>query len=215
MIVVFLGPPGAGKGTQAKRLAEKLGGLHLSSGDILRAERASGSDLGKEVAGYMDRGELVPDSLIIRIMLERIARADGKYVLLDGFPRTVVQAEALDKALEERGLRVDKVVNIVVPDSEIERRLTGRRSCPVCGAVYHLAFAPPKQENRCDKDGAELIQREDDTPEVVRRRLATYHNEIQALVDYYRRRNLLNEIDGAQAPEAVEAAIEAVLVGGA
>jgi len=163
----------------------------------------------------MDRGELVPDSLIIRIMLERIARADGKYVLLDGFPRTVVQAEALDKALEERGLRVDKVVNIVVPDSEIERRLTGRRSCPVCGAVYHLAFAPPKQENRCDKDGAELIQREDDTPEVVRRRLATYHNEIQALVDYYRRRNLLNEIDGAQAPEAVEAAIEAVLVGGA
>ena len=146
MIVVLLGPPGAGKGTQAKRLVEKTNALHLSSGDILRTQRAAGSELGKQVSAYMDRGELVPDELIIETMLQRILSAEGRHVLLDGFPRTVAQAEALDNALGEKGLRVDRVVDIVVADSELTQRLTLRRSCPKCGAVYHLQFAPQKKD---------------------------------------------------------------------
>jgi len=211
MIVVLLGPPGAGKGTQAKMLAQATGAVHLSSGDILRAERAAGTDLGKQVAEYMDRGELVPDDLIIKIMLNRIGEAAGRHVLLDGFPRTVVQAEALEQALAEKGLKVELALNIVVPDAEIERRLTGRRSCPVCGAVYHVEFAPPRNDNRCDRDGAELVIRSDDIPEVVRKRLAAYHEQTSPLVDYYKNRGVLREVDGTQSPEAVQAAIKAVL----
>jgi adenylate kinase len=211
MIVVLLGPPGAGKGTQAKRLAKKMHALHLSSGDILRAEKAAGTELGRKVAGYMDRGELVPDSLIIEIMLGRITQGSGESVLLDGFPRTLAQAEALDAGLGRHGLAIDRVVNIDVPDAEVERRMTGRRSCPSCGAVYHLELAPPKVAGRCDKDGAGLVQRNDDKPEVVRKRLVTYHLQTQPLVDYYKRHGLLRDVDGTQSPEMVEAEVQAAL----
>lgn len=211
MIAILLGPPGAGKGTQAKRLAQKMNGLHLSSGDILRAEKAAGTELGKKAAGYMERGELVPDLLIIEMMLNKMAQAGGQSVLLDGFPRTLAQAEALDAGLRRHGLKIDRVINIDVPDAEVERRITGRRSCQTCGAVYHVEFAPPKVKNCCDKDGAELIQRNDDKPEVVRNRLVTYHRQTQPLVDYYSKRGLVKDVDGTLTPEQVEVKVEAAL----
>lgn len=210
MIAILLGPPGAGKGTQAKRLAQKMGALHLSSGDILRAEKAAGTELGKQAAGYMERGELVPDSLIIEMMLQKMTQTNGS-ILLDGFPRTLAQAEALDAGLQRHGLQIHRVINIDVPDAEIERRMTGRRSCAKCGAVYHVEFAPPAVNNRCDNDGAELIQRNDDKPEVVRNRLTTYHRQTQPLVDYYSRHGLLRDVDGTQKPELVETKVEAAL----
>jgi adenylate kinase len=211
VIAVLLGPPGSGKGTQAKRLAPKLQALHLSSGDILRAEKAAGTELGKKAADYMDRGELVPDSLIIEMMLGRMTRERGKSILLDGYPRTLAQAEALDEGLARSGLKIHRVVNIDVPDAEVERRMTGRRSCPTCGAVYHVEFTPPKATGKCDKDAADLVQRNDDKPEVVRKRLVTYHRQTQPLVDYYRKHGLLKDVDGIQAPEEVEAKVEAAL----
>lgn len=211
MIAILLGPPGAGKGTQAKRLAQKLDALHLSSGDILRAERAAGTELGKKAAGYMERGALVPDELIIDMMVGRMTRSNGQSILLDGFPRTLPQAEALDAGLKSHGLGIDRVINIDVPDAEIERRMTGRRSCPTCGAVYHVEFAPPRVNNRCDKDGAELVQRNDDKPEVVRTRLVTYHQQTQPLVDYYKKHGLLRDVDGTQTPEQVADKVEGAL----
>ncbi len=211
MIAVLLGPPGSGKGTQAKRLAPRLQALHLSSGDILRAEKAAGTELGRKATGYMDRGELVPDSLIIEMMLGKMTQERGKSILLDGFPRTLPQAEALDAGLARHGLKIDRVVNIDVPDNEIERRMTGRRSCGVCGAVYHVEFAPPKAVGKCDKDAADLIQRNDDKPEVVRKRLVTYHQQTQPLVDYYHKHGLLRDVDGTQSPPQVEAAVTAAL----
>lgn len=211
MIAILLGAPGAGKGTQAKRLAQKMNGLHLSSGDILRAEKAAGTPLGKQAAGFMERGELVPDSLIIEMMLNKMAQANGQSILLDGFPRTLAQAEALDAGLARHGLKIVRVVNIGVPDAEVERRMTGRRSCPTCGAVYHVEFAPPKVNNRCDKDGAELIQRNDDKPDVVQNRLMTYHRQTQPLVDYYSKHGLLRDVDGTLKPEQVEASVAAAL----
>lgn len=211
MIAVLLGPPGAGKGTQAKRLAQKMQALHLSSGDILRAEKAAGTELGKKATGYMDRGELVPDSLIIEMMLGKMVQERGKSILLDGFPRTLAQAEALDAGLTRHGLKIYRVINIDVPDSEIERRMTGRRSCAACGAVYHVEFAPPKAVGKCDKDGNELVQRNDDKPEVVHKRLLTYHQQTQPLVDYYSKQGLVRDVDGSQSPEKVEAKVEAAL----
>lgn len=211
MIAILLGPPGAGKGTQAKRLAQKMNGLHLSSGDILRAEKAAGTELGKQAAGYMERGELVPDSLIIEMMLNKMAHADGQSILLDGFPRTLAQAEALDAGLVRHGLKIQRVINIDVPDAEIERRMTGRRSCQVCGAVYHVEFAPPQVDNHCDKDEALLVQRNDDKPEVVRNRLVTYHRQTQPLVDYYSKQGLVKDVDGTQKPEQVEVRVAAAL----
>lgn len=211
MIAVLLGPPGAGKGTQAKRLAQKMQALHLSSGDILRAEKAAGTELGKKATGYMDRGELVPDSLIIEMMLGKMTQERGKSILLDGFPRTLAQAEALDAGLARSGLKISRVVNIDVPDAEVERRITGRRSCAACGGVYHVEFAPPKVAFKCDKDGSELVQRNDDKPEVVRKRLLTYHQQTQPLVDYYSKHGLLKDVDGTQSPEKVEAKVHAAL----
>lgn len=184
MKVVLLGPPGAGKGTQCKRIVEKFGLKHISSGDIFRAEISSGSELGKKAKEYIDAGQLVPDDVVIGMMVGAIEKAGGKCVL-DGFPRTVVQAEELDKALAAKSEKIDAVVNLVVDDEVVASRLTKRRSCPECGAVYHLEFLKPKVEGKCDVDGQELVQRDDDTPDVVLNRLKTYHELTEPLVGYY------------------------------
>lgn len=184
MRLVLLGPPGAGKGTQCKRIIDKYKIGHLSSGDILRAERASGSELGRKAQDYMDSGGLVPDDVIIEMMVGAIQKQQQGYVL-DGFPRTVVQAEGLDKALLNVGENIDGIVNLKVDDAIISSRLTGRRSCPKCGAVYHIENLKPKVEGICDKDGQGLVQREDDKPEVVANRLKTYHEQTAAVVGYY------------------------------
>jgi len=184
MRLILLGPPGAGKGTQCKRIVAKYGMAHLSSGDILRAERAAGTELGIKAQGYMDSGGLVPDDVIIDMMTGAIKKAAGGYVL-DGFPRTVVQGEELDKALVAAGESIEGIVNLVVDDKIIAGRLTGRRSCPKCGGVYHVDNLKPKVEGICDKDGEKLMQREDDKPEVVANRLKTYHEQTAAVVGYY------------------------------
>ena len=184
MRLILLGPPGAGKGTQCKRIIDKYRIGHLSSGDILRAERAAGSELGKKAQSYMDSGGLVPDDIIIEMMIGAVKKQPEGYVL-DGFPRTVVQAEGLDKALSNAGEKIDGIVNLQVDDSIISSRLTGRRSCPKCGAVYHIENLKPKVDGICDKDGEKLVQREDDKPEVVANRLKTYHEQTAAVVGYY------------------------------
>ncbi len=184
MRLILLGPPGAGKGTQCKRIVEKYGMVHLSSGDILRAERVAGTELGKKAQSYMDSGDLVPDDVIIDMMAGAMKKAQGGYVL-DGFPRTVVQGEELDSVLAAAGESIDGIVNLVVDDEIIARRLTGRRSCPVCGAVYHVENLKPEVEGICDKDGEKLVQRDDDKREVVVNRLRTYHEQTAAVVGYY------------------------------
>ena len=206
--LVLLGPPGAGKGTQAARLAETFGLVHLSSGDILRAERAAGTDLGRQASAFMDSGGLVPDELIVAMMAAHIAQpeCDAGYVL-DGFPRTLAQAEALDEALARQRRSLRAAINLDVPDDVVAERLTGRRVCPTCGAVYHVQHTPPKAPGRCDKDGQALVQRSDDTEEVVRHRLETYHRQTEPLIAYYREHGLLREVDGAEAPSAVEQAL--------
>ncbi len=184
MRLILLGPPGAGKGTQCKRIVEKYGMVHLSSGDILRAERVAGTELGKKAQSYMDSGDLVPDDVIIDMMAGAMKKAQGGCVL-DGFPRTVVQGKELDSALAAAGESIDGIVNLVVDDEIIARRLTGRRSCPGCGAVYHVENLKPKVEGICDKDGEKLVQRDDDKREVVVNRLRTYHEQTVAVVGYY------------------------------
>ena len=184
MRLILLGPPGAGKGTQCKRIIEKYGAKHLSSGDILRGERAAGSELGEKAKGYMDSGALVPDDLIIEMMIKAMTSEKSGYVL-DGFPRTVAQGEALDKALEAAGEKIDGIVNLQVADKVIEPRMTGRRSCPKCGAVYHVENLKPSTEGMCDKGCGELVQRPDDKPEVVVNRLKIYHEQTAAVVGYY------------------------------
>jgi adenylate kinase len=206
MKLILLGPPGAGKGTQCKRIVEKYGMAHLSSGDILRAERAANSELGKKAQGYMDRGDLVPDDLIIDMMIGAIKKAAKGYVL-DGFPRTVAQAEGLQAALDKAGEKIDAIVNLQVPDEAILSRMTGRRSCPQCGAVYHVVNLKPKVANRCDKDGAELVQRKDDTPEVVSNRLKTYHEQTKAVTGYYEKSNTIVTIDSNKDIDKVTADI--------
>lgn len=206
MKLILLGPPGAGKGTQCKRIIEKYGVAHLSSGDILRAERAAGSELGKKAQGYMDRGDLVPDDLIIDMMIGAIKKASKGYVL-DGFPRTVNQAQGLDAALAKAGEKIDAIVNLQVPDEAILSRMTGRRSCPTCGAVYHIVNLKPKVANKCDKDGAELVQRKDDTPEVVANRLKTYHEQTAAVIGHYKKNNAIINIDSNKDIDQVTADI--------
>ena len=188
MRLILLGPPGAGKGTQCKRIVEKYQIAHLSSGDILRTERAAGTDLGKKAQSYMDSGALVPDDLIIDMMVAAMKKAPKGYVL-DGFPRTTVQAEGLDEALARAGEKIDAIVNLAVDDALILPRMTGRRSCPKCGAVYHIATLKPKVEGECDKRCGDLVQRPDDTPEVVSNRLKTYHQQTAAVVGYYQKKN--------------------------
>lgn len=196
MIVVFLGPPGAGKGTQCKFIVERYGLQHMSSGDILRRERKQETDLGQKAQAYMDRGDLVPDDLIVAMMMKEIDASQAKGFVLDGFPRTLGQARELDKALQSRGKKVDLVLNQQVDDAKLEERITGRRSCPKCGTAYHITFNPPQNDNKCDNSCGELTQRPDDTPEVVRNRIKTYHEQTAPLVDYYRSQGNLKDVDG-------------------
>lgn len=198
MRLILLGPPGAGKGTQCKRIIERYGIVHLSSGDILRAERADGTQLGQKAKGYMDSGGLVPDDVIIEMMIGAIKKAGSGYVL-DGFPRTVAQGRGLRNALAAAGEKIDGIVNLRVDDKVILSRLTGRRSCPACGAVYHTENLRPKVQSICDKDGHELVQREDDKPEVVANRLKTYHEQTAAVVDFYQSNgNVIIDIDAGR-----------------
>ncbi|MEN6307102.1 MAG: adenylate kinase [Anaerohalosphaeraceae bacterium] len=207
MRLILLGPPGAGKGTQCKRIIEKYNIMHLSSGDILRAERAAGSDLGKKAQSYMDSGALVPDDLIIDMMVKAMTAATRGYVL-DGFPRTTVQAEGLDKALAKAGEKINAIVNLVVDDALILPRMTGRRSCPKCGAVYHIQTLKPKVEGKCDKGCGNLVQRVDDSPEVVGNRLKTYHQQTAAVVGYYKSKGaVILDIDAAQDIDQVTKAV--------
>lgn len=205
MRIVLLGAPGAGKGTQCKRIAEKYGLLHLSSGDILRQERASGSALGREAQKYMDSGELVPDEVIVEMMAGAIKKAPQAGFVLDGFPRTVNQADRLDKSLACNGKRIDVVLNLKVDDRMVAQRMTGRRSCPKCGAVYHIENLRPKAEGICDNDGSTLIQRSDDSLEVVKNRLKTYHRQTEPVVDYYRKNNTVCDIDANKDADDVTA----------
>ena len=207
MKLILLGPPGAGKGTQCKRIIDKYGMAHMSSGDILRAERKANSELGKKAQGYMDSGALVPDDLIIDMMIGAIKNAPVGYVL-DGFPRTVAQGEGLDAALEKAGEKIDAILNLQVPDEPIMDRMTGRRSCPECGAVYHVVNLKPKTDGQCDKGCGALVQRKDDTPEVVSHRLKIYHEQTAAVVGYYQGKgSKILDIDANQDIDKVTASV--------
>ena len=208
MKIIMLGAPGAGKGTQAINIAKEYHIPHVSTGDIFRANIKNETELGMKAKSYMDAGKLVPDELTIGMLLSRISEADcsGGYVL-DGFPRTIPQAESLKKALAERGEKIDFAVDIEVPDENIVERMGGRRSCPKCGATYHIAFNPPKKENVCDECGTELTQRADDKPETVKSRLSVYHEQTQPLIDFYKKEGVLKEFDGTKSPKEVFADI--------
>jgi adenylate kinase len=211
--LILLGPPGAGKGTQAERLSDDFGIPHISTGDILRAQVAEGTELGSKAKGYMDEGELVPDDVIIGMITERIAEGDARDgFLLDGFPRNRQQAEALDEALSELDRRLTAVLLIEVPEEEVVRRLAGRRVCVKNpNHIYHVEFDPPKHEGVCDQDGARLIQRDDDKEEVIRRRLEVYHSQTEPLVDFYDRAGLLRRFDGRRSPDEVHDHIRATV----
>lgn len=204
MKIIMLGAPGAGKGTQAKKIAEKYQIPHISTGDIFRANIKNGTELGKKAKTYMDQGLLVPDELVVDLVVDRVGQDDCKngYVL-DGFPRTIPQAEALDAALEKLGEKMDYAINVDVPDENIISRMGGRRACVGCGATYHVAYNPPKTENICDSCGEKLILRDDDKPETVKKRLDVYHEQTQPLIDYYKQEGILAEVDGTQDMEKV------------
>lgn len=207
MKLILLGPPGAGKGTQCKRIIEKYNLAHLSSGDILRAERIAGSELGMKAQSFMDSGGLVPDDLIINMMIGAIKKAPSNGYVLDGFPRTVVQAEGLDKALTAAGEKINAIVELRVPDSAILSRMTGRRSCPVCGQVYHVVNLKPKVDGKCDNGCGPLVQRKDDSPEVVENRLKTYHEQTAAVVGYYQKKFPILTINADQDIDKVTAEV--------
>jgi len=197
MIVVFLGPPGAGKGTQCKLIVDRYKLMHMSSGDILRRHRKEGTELGTKAQSYMDSGRLVPDDLIVAMMIKEIdSAANGSGFVLDGFPRTLGQARELDAALAKEGKKVDVVLNLEVDDGKLEERVTGRRSCTKCGAAYHIKYNPPRQENMCDAGCGELTQRADDTADVVRNRIKNYHDQTAPLVFYYSQQGNVCNIDG-------------------
>jgi adenylate kinase len=206
--VIFLGPPGAGKGTQASRLASAWDAIHVATGDMLRDAVRDGTRLGLEAKRYMDRGALVPDDVVIGLVDERLAQDDAsRGWVLDGFPRTVAQAEALDQLLRRRGIDVDRVIFFDVDRDELLRRLTGRRVCRRCGTAYHLVSSPPAVPGRCDRCGGELYQREDDADAAVTHRLEVYATQTAPLLDYYRRRNLLTEVRGQGLVDGVTEAI--------
>lgn len=212
MKIIMLGAPGAGKGTQAKKIADKYGIPHISTGDIFRANIKNGTDLGKKAKTYMDQGLLVPDELVVDLVVDRVKQEDCKngYVL-DGFPRTIPQAEALDAALSKLGEKMDYAINVEVPDENIVARMSGRRACVACGATYHLVHIPTKVEGICDVCGEKLILREDDKPETVQKRLNVYHEQTQPLIDYYTEQGILVEVDGTLDMAEVFAAIVKVL----
>ena len=212
MKIIMLGAPGAGKGTQAKMIADKYGVPHISTGDIFRANIKNGTELGMEAKKYMDQGLLVPDELTVRILLDRVAQDDCKngYVL-DGFPRTIPQAEVLDSELTKLGDHIDYAINVDVPDENIVKRMSGRRACLTCGATYHIEHVPPKKEGICDVCGSELVLRHDDKPETVKNRLNVYHEQTQPLIDFYTEKGVLKTVDGTVPMEEVFAAITAIL----
>ena len=210
--VILLGPPGAGKGTQAVNLAERTGLLHLATGDMFRENVRNQTELGMEAQRYMERGELVPDELTISMLLDRLNREDAQLgSLLDGFPRTTEQAEALDAALAEQDAEIAAALLIEVANDEVLRRLGGRWSCPDCGAVFHAVFSPPQVEGTCDRCPGALIQRDDDQPEAIRRRLDVYAQQTEPLIDYYERSGKLRRVNGAREPDAVGADLLAAL----
>ncbi len=212
MNLILLGPPGSGKGTQAKLIVEKYGIPQISTGDMLREAVAKGTELGKEAKKYMDAGQLVPDEVVIGIVKERLQEPDcEKGFILDGFPRTIPQAEALDKILEELGKKIDAVINIQVPEEEVVKRIVNRRTCRKCGAVYHLIYNPPKEDNKCDKCGGELYQRDDDKEETVRQRYKVYKEQTEPLVEYYAKKGVLYNIDGTKSIEEVFNEIDKIL----
>lgn len=212
MKIIMLGAPGAGKGTQAKMLAEKYGIPHISTGDIFRANIKNGTELGAKAKEYMDKGLLVPDELVVDLIMDRFKADDCKNgYILDGFPRTIPQAEALDKALAANGEKVDYAINVEVPDENIINRMSGRRACLSCGATYHIVHIPTKVEGICDKCGAELVLRDDDKPETVKKRLDVYHEQTQPLIDYYTDKGVLNEVDGTKDMDEVFGAIVDIL----
>ena len=212
MKIIMLGAPGAGKGTQAKMIAEKYSIPHISTGDIFRYNIKNGTELGKEAKKYMDQGLLVPDELTVKILLDRVAQDDCKngYVL-DGFPRTIPQAEVLEEALTKLGDRIDYAINVEVPDENIVKRMGGRRACLNCGATYHIEHVPPKKEGICDNCGSELILRDDDKPETVKNRLSVYHKQTQPLIDFYNGKGVLRTVDGTVDMKDVFNAIVAIL----
>ena len=212
MNIIMLGAPGAGKGTQAKKIAAKYDIPHISTGDIFRANIKNGTELGNKAKTYMDQGLLVPDELVVYLVVDRVQQDDCKngYVL-DGFPRTIPQAEALDKALAALGDKVDYAIDVNVPDDNIVNRMGGRRACVGCGATYHLVYAPTKTEGICDVCGKELILRDDDKPETVQKRLNVYHEQTQPLIDYYTNAGILKTVDGTVDINDVFAAIVEIL----
>jgi adenylate kinase len=214
LYVILFGAPGAGKGTQAAILAEKTGLVHITTGELFREAIRQETELGKQAKPYYDRGQLVPDQLTIAMLLERLSQGDcARGCLLDGFPRTLEQATALDEALAQEGKEIDKVLYIQVPQNELVSRLAGRWNCRQCGSVYHERFQPPRRAGRCDQCGGELYQREDDRPETVRRRLEVYFQQTAPLIDYYRAKGKLVEIGGDKSVEGVAEDLLAVVQG--
>lgn len=197
MKIVMLGAPGAGKGTQAKKIASKYNVPHISTGDIFRANIKNGTELGNKAKTYMDQGLLVPDELVVDLVVDRVNQEDcANGYVLDGFPRTIPQAEALDAALANLGQKIDYAINVEVPDENIVKRMSGRRACVGCGATYHLMYAPTKVEGICDTCQGELILRDDDQPETVLKRLGVYHDQTQPLIEHYTKAGVLKEVDG-------------------
>jgi len=212
MRLVFLGAPGAGKGTQAKRLVEKYGIPQISTGDLLRAAVAAGTALGKEAKSYMDRGELVPDSVVLGMVKERLSQDDCKKgFILDGFPRNVAQAEALDKMLAEMIMPLDIALNLDVPFDDLMKRLTGRRTCKSCGQMYNVYYSPSKVEGKCDKCGGELFQRDDDKEETIKKRLDVYRAQTEPLIDYYSKKGILKSVSGTGSIDEIFNSIYAIL----
>ena len=212
MKIIMLGAPGAGKGTQAQMIADKYNIPHISTGDIFRANIKNGTELGKKAKEYMDQGQLVHDELTVQLLLDRVKNDDCKegYVL-DGFPRTIPQANVLDEELSKLGDHVDFSINVDVPDENIIHRMSGRRACLKCGATYHVDYIPPKKDGICDTCGSDLVQRDDDKPETVKKRLEVYHDQTQPLIDYYDKKNILRTVDGTKDMKEVFSDIVAIL----
>ena len=212
MKIIMLGAPGAGKGTQAKQIAAKYEIPHISTGDIFRANIKEGTELGKKAKTFMDQGLLVPDELVVELVADRIVKDDCKNgFVLDGFPRTIPQAEALDEALAKMGEKMDYAIDVDVPDENIVKRMGGRRACLNCGATYHIVSIPTKKEGICDHCGSEVVLRDDDKPETVQKRLTVYHEQTQPLIDYYSGKGIIKSVDGTRPMEDVFADIVGIL----